>query len=223
MSIGNSWDTLLSDDFNSRHMKELSDILKKEYKEHSVLPDKNNIFRAFYLTPIENVKVVILGQDPYPNKKNATGLAFSTDSSVPIPLSLQNIYKEMKADLNIVPPTNGDLTYLAREGVLLLNSVLTVREGVSASHRNLGWEVFTDDVIRKISSYKEHLVFILWGEFAKGKKELINKENEHLIIESSHPSPFSASKGFFGSKPFSRTNDFLIKHGETPINWGNNG
>ena len=213
------WRELLKDDFESESMKKLTELIAQERIKNEVLPSKENVFRAFKLTPFEIVKVVILGQDPYPNKENATGLAFSVRRDTKLPQSLQNIYKEMVSDLNIVPHQTGDLSYLAEQGVFLLNSVLTVREGESGSHRNIGWEVFTDDVIRKLSNYKKNLVFILWGEWAKGKKTLINGNNGHLIIESSHPSPFSSSKGFFGSKPFSKTNQFLESVGVSPIRW----
>lgn len=213
------WQELLKDDFNSDTMRSLKNTLDIERKQYSVLPSQEYTFRAFMLTPLETVKIVILGQDPYPNRENATGLAFSVRRDTKLPQSLQNIYKEMASDLNIVPHQTGDLSYLAEQGVFLLNSVLTVREGDSGSHRNIGWEFFTDDVIRKLSNYKKNLVFILWGEWAKGKKTLINENNGHLIIESSHPSPFSASKGFFGSKPFSRTNQFLESVGVSPIRW----
>lgn len=217
--IKNDWDVLLGSDFESDNMKNLSHFLRSEYALSSVLPDKKDIFRAFYLTPPEKVKVVILGQDPYPNRVNATGLAFSVSPTTPLPLSLQNIYKEMKDDLGVEPPKTGDLTFWAEQGVLLLNAVLTVREGESGSHRGKGWELFTDAAIKKISEYKPNLVFILWGAYARAKKCLIAPDMGHLIIESSHPSPFSARSGFFGSRPFSRTNNFLIQHGQSPINW----
>lgn len=213
------WKELLKDDFESAPMERLNLALEEEREMYNILPETENVFRSFTLTPLEEVKVVILGQDPYPNRMNATGLAFSVNRDSSLPMSLQNIYKEMAQDLNIKPYETGDLSYLAKRGVFLLNSVLTVREGESGSHKNIGWQAFTDSVIRKLSSYKKNLVFILWGEYAKSKKPLINEENGHLIIESSHPSPFSAQRGFFGSKPFSKTNNFLESVGKSPIRW----
>ena len=219
--IGNNWDTLLKNDFESESYLQLREFLKEEYREKSILPDMNLIFNALKLTPPEQVSVVILGQDPYPTKGNAMGLSFSVNSYMPLPKSLQNIYSEIQSDLNINPPSNGDLTPWAKQGVLLLNSTLTVIEGHSASHSDKGWEILTDSIIKKISEYKKHIVFILWGRLARGKKRLISPNGGHLILESAHPSPLSAYNGFFGSRPFSKTNAFLIAHGKSPINWGN--
>ena len=194
--------------------------VEREYETTSVLPERENLFKAFALTAPEDVKVVILGQDPYPTKGNATGLAFSVSDGSKIPKSLENIYRELESDLHVKRPSNGNLEGWAKEGVLLLNSVLTVKEGKSASHQNWGWEEFTDGAIKSLSERKKHLVFILWGAYARRKNSLISPSNDHLVIESVHPSPLSAYNGFFGSKPFSRTNEFLKLHGIEPISWG---
>lgn len=187
-------------------------------KGQNTFPNKENTFKALELTPLENVKVVILGQDPYHGEGQANGLAFSVNKDIKIPPSLKNIYKELNTDLNIEIPTHGDLTHWAKQGVLLLNSVLTVEPGRPGSHANIGWERYTDQIIKQISTEKEHIVFILWGKYAESKKYLID-ESKHLTIISTHPSPFSARKGFFGSKPFSRANAFLIEKGMDPIDW----
>lgn len=220
VNIGNNWDNILKDDFSSDTYRKLRAFLVNEYRTKSILPKSGEIFKALVLTPPEKVKVVILGQDPYPSKDNAMGLAFSVKSTVPLPKSLINIYREIESDLNIKALPNGDLSPWAKQGVLLLNSSLTVVEGHSASHSGIGWETVTDDIIYKISRLKKHIVFILWGRFARAKKSLISESGEHLVIESAHPSPLSAYNGFFHSRPFSRTNAFLVSHGETPIIWG---
>lgn len=220
VNIGNTWDSILKDDFESDNYKRLRAFLVNEYRTKSILPDSSDIYKALVLTPPEKVKVVLLGQDPYPSKENAMGLAFSVKDNVPLPKSLINIYKEMETDLDVEPLPNGDLTPWAKQGVLLLNSSLTVREGQSASHSNIGWDVITDNIIYKISRFKKHIVFILWGRFARNKKPLISESGEHLILESAHPSPLSATSGFFGSHPFSKTNAFLLSHSESPIIWG---
>ncbi len=181
-------------------------------------PPKTNVFRAFELTPFENIKVVILGQDPYHGEGEANGLAFSVNKGIKLPPSLRNIYKELEEDLGIEAPKHGDLSDWAKEGVLLLNSILTVEKDKPASHRNVGWERYTDSIIKEISEKKEHIVFILWGNFAQSKEYLIDRK-KHIVIKSPHPSPFSARKGFFGSKPFSRTNQYLIRNNIKPINW----
>lgn len=183
-----------------------------------ICPPKQYIYYALELTPIPNTKVVILGQDPYHGKGEANGLAFSVNKGIKIPPSLRNIYKELNTDLNIPIPTHGDLTQWAKQGVLLLNSILTVEENKPGSHRNKGWEEYTNGIIKEISDTKEHIVFILWGKFAQSKKDLID-QNKHLIIESPHPSPFSARKGFLGSKPFSKTNKYLTDNGIQQIDW----
>ena len=194
-------------------------MIEHEYLLHTVFPPRNYIFNALKLTPYENVKVVIMGQDPYHGEGEAHGLSFSVQKGIKIPPSLQNIYKELKDDLGIPIRSEGDLTGWAKEGVLLLNAVLTVEKDKPASHRNYGWEKLTDYIIKVINLKKEPVVFILWGNFAKEKKALITNPI-HYVITSAHPSPLSASHGFFGSKPFSKCNQFLESKGITPINWG---
>ncbi len=216
--IGNKWDEILKDEFQKPYFKELMNFVDKEYKNKTVYPYYPNIFNALKYTDYDNVKVVILGQDPYHGMGEAHGLSFSVLEGVNKPPSLKNIFKELKNDLGIEEPKNGNLSSWTKEGVMLLNSVLTVEKDKPASHQNHGWETFTDAVIRKINEKKKPVVFILWGSFAKSKKAIITNKI-HCIIESAHPSPFSANKGFFGTKPFSRANDFLIKNGEKPINW----
>ena len=209
--IGNKWDEVLNEEYKKEYFINTIKYINKAYKERPIFPPKNYILRALSLTDYDDVKVVILGQDPYHGVGEANGLAFSVNNGVKLPPSLQNIYKELHSDLGIEIPNTGDLTCWAKEGVLLLNSVLTVEKDRPASHKNLGWEKFTDAIISKVNEKETPVVFILWGNFAKSKKFLItNKKN--LVIESSHPSPFSCSYGFFGSRPFSRTNDFLKKN-----------
>ena len=192
--------------------------LKKEYKEKTIYPKQNEVFNAFRYTDFNNVKVVILGQDPYHGPHQAEGLSFSVSNEVLKPPSLQNIFKELESDLGIQFPKANSLKPWARQGVLLLNAVLTVEEHKPTSHKDKGWEEFTDDIIKIINTKKDPVVFILWGAYARNKKSLITNPN-HLIIESAHPSPFSARNGFFGSKPFSRTNKFLKEHGIEEIDW----
>ena len=216
--IGNDWDKELSVVFNSPNFNRFYNNILKLYEKETIYPLKENIFNALKLTPFSNVKVVIVGQDPYHGENEAHGLSFSVQNGVKIPPSLKNIYKELYDDLKIVPSKSGDLTKWALQGVLLLNSVLTVKKDSPASHKNIGWEPFTDYVIRKINSKDKPVVFILWGNFAKSKKGLITNPI-HLIIESAHPSPFSANYGFFGSHPFSKTNNFLKKNNIQEIDW----
>ena len=216
--IGNSWDIYLKDEFNKDYFKEILKQVEKEYKEHTCYPPKNEIFNAFRYTTYENLKVVIIGQDPYHGEHQAEGLSFSVKNEVKRPPSLQNIFKELEDDLGIKIPDNNSLIPWAKEGVLLLNAVLTVEEKKPASHQMIGWETFTDEVIKIINKKEEPVVFILWGNFARNKKKLITNPN-HFIIESPHPSPFSAYNGFFGSKPFSKTNNFLKSKGIKEINW----
>lgn len=216
--IGNSWDEKLKIIWNSDGFKKFYSIIEDEYKKKDVFPPKNYIFNALKLTSYENVKVVIVGQDPYHGEKEAHGLSFSVQKGIKIPPSLQNIFKELKNDLNIDAPSNGDLTKWSKEGVLLLNAVLTVEKDKPASHKKLGWEKLTDYIIKLLNENNKPLVFILWGNFAKRKKSLITN-SKHLIIESSHPSPFAANYGFFGSKPFSRSNDFFKKNNIKEIDW----
>lgn len=209
--IGNDWDEKLNIVWQSNGFKKFLKIVEHEYETKTIFPPKNYIFNALKLTPYSNTKVVIVGQDPYHGEGEAHGLSFSVQKGVKIPPSLQNIYKELKDDLNIPISDKGDLTCWAKEGVLLLNSVLTVEKDKPASHKNLGWENFTDAIIKKINEKDTPVVFILWGNFAKSKKSLITNP-KHLVLESSHPSPFSCNYGFFGSRPFSKTNKFLKEH-----------
>ncbi len=216
--IGNSWDEILKDEYQKDYFKNIAMFINKEYREKTIFPPKSNILRAFKLTDYDNVKVVILGQDPYHGINEANGLAFSVSKGVRLPPSLQNIYKELYNDLGITVSTNGDLEKWAREGVLLLNSVFTVEKDKPASHKNIGWEQFSDEVIKKVNEKNTPVVFILWGSFAKSKAKYITNPI-HLVITSPHPSPFSAYSGFFGSKPFSRTNEFLRKNNMKEIDW----
>ena len=204
----NRFKTIVEIESQKEYYQKLHQIIEKEYETKTIYPPKQQIFRALNLCDFDDVKVVILGQDPYHEPHQANGLAFSVNDGIKLPPSLQNIYKELNSDLNIPISTKGDLTCWAKEGVLLLNTVLTVEKDKPASHKNLGWENFTDAIIKKINEKDTPVVFILWGNFAKSKKNLITNP-KHLIIESSHPSPFSCNYGFFGSRPFSRTNKFL--------------
>lgn len=206
--IGNKWDEILKEEYQKEYFKKIVTYINKAYKERQIFPPKSYILRALSLTDYDDVKVVILGQDPYHGLGEANGLAFAVNNGITLPPSLKNIYKELNSDLGLPIAKSGDLTCWAREGVLLLNSVLTVEKDKPASHKNLGWETFTDTIISKVNEKDTPVVFILWGNFAKSKKRLITNP-KHLVIESSHPSPFSCNYGFFGSKPFSRTNSFL--------------
>lgn len=214
----NDWENVLKDEFDKPYYQELRAFLRNEYATHMIYPKMTDIWTAFQLTSFKDVKVVILGQDPYHGPKQAHGMSFSVQPGVKIPPSLRNIFKELESDIGVPIPTEGMLTGWAEQGVLLLNTALTVREGAAASHRGKGWELFTDEVIRKLSMRNEPIVFILWGKHAQEKAMLIDR-NRHAIIESPHPSPFSASRGFFGSKPFSKTNEYLREWGEEPIDW----
>lgn len=216
--IGNDWDDVLKDLFQSELYLSIREFLKKEYSTRIIYPPMADIFNAFKYTPYSEVKAVILGQDPYHGEGQAHGLCFSVKDGVEPPPSLVNIYKELKSDLGIEPPRSGCLTKWAKQGVLLLNTTLTVRAGAANSHSKCGWQEFTDEVIRILAKREKPMVFLLWGANARAKKSLISGSN-HLILECAHPSPLSAFNGFFGCKHFSKTNDFLIKNGETPINW----
>lgn len=219
VKIEPSWKRALQAEFEQDYFCELTDFVKKEYQETTVYPPPRFIFHAFELTPFEQVKVVILGQDPYHEVGQANGLCFAVGSGTRLPPSLVNIYKEIKSDTRKEPVSKtGDLENWARQGVLLLNSTLTVRAHQAGSHQKRGWEEFTDAVVRVLAEQKEHLVFILWGAYAKKKGAVIDR-NKHLVIESAHPSPLSAYNGFFGSKPFSQANYYLFSHGELPIEW----
>ena len=216
--LGNDWDELLKEELEKEYFQKLFDFIKEQYKEKDIYPKMNEIFNAFRHTSYKDVKVVILGQDPYHGENEAEGLSFSVKVGIRKPPSLNNIFKELKEDLGYEYPKNGSLVKWADEGVLLLNSVLTVEKDKPASHRGRGWEQFTDSVIKKINDKQEPVVFILWGNYAKAKKELITNPN-HLVLESTHPSPYSASSGFFGSRPFSKTNNYLKSKGIKPIDW----
>ena len=219
VKIEASWAEQLGSYFESEKFQSLSDFIRSEYLSKTVYPKPENIFKAFWLTPFSEVKVVILGQDPYHGAGQAHGLCFSVADGIKPPPSLVNIYKELEADLGIKKDfSSGNLEDWARQGVFLLNAILTVVASTPASHQKLGWEEFTDHVIKTISARKEHVVFVLWGNYARAKKVLIDQA-KHLVIEAPHPSPFSAYSGFFGSKPFSQINCYLKQQGKAEINW----
>lgn len=215
MNIEASWKKILEDEIKKPYFKALTDFIKMEYSTGNVFPQQKDIFRSFDSCPFDMVRVVILGQDPYHGPDQANGLAFAVHSHISLPPSLKNIFKEIKSDMGYAPHADGDLIRWARQGVLLLNATLTVRAHTPGSHQKKGWEQFTDAAIRALSEKRQGIVFILWGNYAKKKGELIDR-NKHYVIESPHPSPFSAHSGFFGSKPFSKTNEFLK---ENPIDW----
>lgn len=216
--IGNDWDQILEVIWNSNGFKKFYNMIMNEYDKKIIYPPKDFIFNALKLTSYKDTKVVIVGQDPYHGEHQAHGLSFSVQKGVKIPPSLQNIYKELESDLGIPPRGDGDLTGWAKQGVLMLNAVLTVEKDKAASHRNLGWEPLTDYIIKTLNKKEESVVFILWGNFAKDKAKLVTNPNHYIII-SPHPSPLSAYSGFFGSKPFSKTNNYLVSKGLTPIDW----
>ncbi len=219
VKIEPSWKEILKDEFKKPYFKQLADFVRQEYSRYTCYPRGKDIFNAFKYTPFDEVKVVILGQDPYPNPGQAHGLCFSVPDGVPFPPSLENIFKELQNDLGIPVPQSGNLTRWAKQGVFLLNVVLTVRRGQPRSHAGKGWEIFTNEVIKKISGLKENVVFLLWGGDAKKKIPLIDA-SKHLVLTSGHPSPLSANKGYwFGNKHFSKTNDFLISRGLNPVEW----
>lgn len=227
IKIEPSWAKKLNGEFEKEYFAALTEFVKKEYREGKVYPAPKNIFKAFDLCPFDKVKVVILGQDPYHGAGQANGLAFAVDEETQVPPSLQNIFKEIVSDLGdrakseeVLRPAgrSGDLTRWARQSVLLLNATLTVRAHQAGSHQQKGWELFTDAVINVLSKEREHIVFMLWGNYAKQKGAHINR-SKHLVLEAPHPSPFSASSGFFGCKHFSKANDYLIAHNKTPIDW----
>ncbi|MBP9841401.1 MAG: uracil-DNA glycosylase [Simkaniaceae bacterium] len=223
MSIEKSWGDQLKEEMEKGYIASLKQFLLQEEQEgHSVFPDKEMIFYAFKKTPFEKVKVVILGQDPYHGRGQAHGLSFSVKGGIKIPPSLRNIYQERERDLGIPPSSEGCLEKWADQGVLLLNSTLTVREKEPMSHHGKGWELFTDAVIKKLAERKDPLVFLLWGKSAASKCDrfLESMEHPHLILKAPHPSPYSASSGFFGCRHFSKTNESLKKWGKTPIDWG---
>ena len=213
----NYWDAVLKEEYEKNYFKNIAMFINKEYKEKIVYPPKRDILRALKLTDYNDVKVVILGQDPYHGENEANGLSFSVNEGIKLPPSLKNIYKELYDDLGITK-TTGDLTSWANQGVLLLNSVLTVLKDTPTSHSKIGWQEYTDAIIRKLNEREKTIVFILWGNYARSKKNLITNKR-HYIIESTHPSPFSANSGFFGSRPFSKTNEFLKKNNIKEIEW----
>ena len=216
--IDESWKKRLQSEFEAPYFKELTDFVRQEYATTRVYPPGSQMFAAFDACPFEQVKVVILGQDPYHEPGQAHGLCFSVNDGVPFPPSLQNIFKEIHDDLGTPIPTSGNLTRWAQQGVLLLNATLTVRAHQAGSHQNKGWEQFTDAVIHALAQERDHLVFILWGSYAQRKGDFIDR-NRHLVLQSPHPSPLSAHRGFFGNRHFSRANEYLQAHGITPIQW----
>ena len=218
VKIESSWKEKLQPEFEKSYFVELVGFVKNEYTSKTVYPPGKLIFNAFDQCPFDQVKVVILGQDPYHEPGQAHGLCFSVNDGVQFPPSLQNIFKEIEADLGIRPPQTGNLLRWAQQGVLLLNATLTVRAHSAGSHQNKGWEMFTDAVIHCIAERKEHVVFILWGSYAQKKGEFINP-NKHLVLKSPHPSPLSAHRGFFGNRHFSKANDYLRQTGQEPIQW----
>lgn len=219
VKIENSWKTVLREEFDKDYFVRLTEFVREEYRTaEAVFPPGNKIFAAFDATPFDEVKVVILGQDPYHNYGQANGLCFSVGDSVQMPPSLVNIFKEVNADTGAPIPTSGDLTRWARQGVLLLNATLTVRAHQAASHQGRGWEQFTDAAVAALSARREQLVFLLWGNYAKRKGAVIDR-SKHFVLESAHPSPLSAYHGFFGNHHFSRANAYLVEHGKTPIVW----
>ena len=219
INLESSWLKVLKDEFEKPYMKNLSIFLNSEKKNNKIIyPPGSKIFNALNLTPFTSVKVIILGQDPYHGQNQANGLSFSVEIGNKIPPSLQNIFKELNSDLNISPSQHGDLSNWAKQGVLLLNTILTVESSKPSSHSNKGWEIFTDIILHSLSSLKDNLVFILWGKKAQEKISLID-ESKHKILKSTHPSPYSANNGFFGSQPFSKTNFFLESKKIDKINW----
>ena len=218
VEIEESWRERLQGEFDKPYFEQLTAFVRQEYMQRVVYPPAKLIFNAFNLCPFHRVKVVLIGQDPYHGPGQAQGLCFSVNEGVKFPPSLVNIFKELESDLGVPTPRSGSLVHWARQGVFLLNATLTVREHEAGSHQNRGWEEFTDAVIRCLATEREHLVFILWGSYAQRKGAFIDR-SRHLVITSPHPSPLSAYHGFFGTKPFSRTNDYLVANGQEPIQW----
>ena len=213
-----TWNEILAEEMQKDYYQELQAFVQKRRAEVRVFPEEKNVFNALELTPFESVKVVILGQDPYHGFGQAHGLSFSVQKGTPLPPSLKNIYKELQEDIGGELPTEGDLSHWAKQGVLLLNTVLTVEEGNANSHKGMGWERLTNRLIESLNELKHPVIFILWGKPAQDKEKLITNPN-HVILKAPHPSPLSAYRGFFGSKPFSKVNDILIQQGQTPIRW----
>ncbi len=218
VKIDESWRVLLQDEFDKPYFQQLTEFVKQEYQTNVVYPEGKNIFNAFNLCPFNNIKVVIIGQDPYHEPNQAHGLCFSVQDGVAFPPSLQNIFKEISTDIGTPVPQSGNLERWAKQGVFLLNSILTVRAHEAASHAGKGWETFTDKVIEVISKNADHVVFLLWGSYAKNKGKVIDT-SKHLILSTVHPSPLSVYRGFWGCKHFSKANEWLSQHGKSPINW----
>ena len=219
VKIEQSWKDVLSEEFEKDYFKNLTDFVRNEYLSgKTIYPEPKNIFNAFNLCPLSQVKVVIIGQDPYHEPGQAHGLCFSVQNGCDFPPSLQNIYKEIESDLGHKSITSGDLSAWAKQGVLLLNSTLTVQAHIAASHSGKGWEIFTDAVIKAVAQNRKNVVYLLWGSFAQKKAEFVDSQN-NLILKSAHPSPLSAYRGFFGNHHFSQTNEYLIKHNEQAIDW----
>ncbi|WP_394861901.1 uracil-DNA glycosylase [Paraclostridium bifermentans] len=218
VNIGNDWDEILKGEFEKPYYLKLREFLKEEYKNNIIYPDMHDIFNALKYTAYKDTKVLILGQDPYHGENQAHGLAFSVKPGVKTPPSLLNMYKELNSEFECFIPNNGFLVPWTKQGILLLNTALTVRAHEANSHKGKGWETFTDHIIETLNLRQDPVIFVLWGNNARSKKKLIDT-NRHYIIESAHPSPLSASRGFFGSKPFSQVNDILIKLGKEPIDW----
>ena len=218
VKIEDSWKELLQSEFDKPYFLDLANFVRAEYQTNVVYPPARQIFSAFDRCPVDSLKVVIIGQDPYHGHRQANGLCFSVNDGISQPPSLQNIFKEIYTDLGIAIPVSGNLERWAIQGVLLLNAILTVRRSSAGSHRDKGWEVFTDSVIRKVSQEKEKVVFMLWGAYAQEKQQLVDAD-KHLVLKSAHPSPFSADRGFFGNKHFSKTNEYLVDKGKQPIEW----
>lgn len=216
--LSNDWDLLLAEQFSLPYYIQLRDFLNSEYATKTIYPPLEDVFNALHYTPFSEVKVVILGQDPYHGPNQAHGLSFSVQKDVNIPPSLRNMFKELATDIGCATAPHGNLTAWARQGVLLLNSVLTVQQGKAHAHKGKGWEVFTDHIIQTLNAKEEPIVYILWGNAAKQKAKLIDTE-KHYIVSSVHPSPLSAYRGFFGSRPFSKTNEILVETGQQPITW----
>ena len=213
-----TWNEILAEEMQKNYYQELQAFVQKRRAEVRVFPEEKNVFNALELTPFESVKVVILGQDPYHGFGQAHGLSFSVQKGIPLPPSLKNIYKELQEDIGGELPTEGDLSHWAKQGVLLLNTVLTVEEGNANSHKGMGWERLTNRLIESLNKLKHPVIFILWGKPAQDKEKLITNPN-HVLLKAPHPSPLSAYRGFFGSKPFSRVNDILMQQGQSPIRW----
>jgi uracil-DNA glycosylase len=218
VKIEDGWKTVLTEEFEKDYFSELTNFVRNEYKTQTIYPPAKLIFNAFDQCPFDKLKVVILGQDPYHGPGQAHGLCFSVNDGIDFPPSLRNIFKELKNDVGKEIPPSGNLTGWAKQGVLLINATLTVRANLAGSHQNQGWEQFTDAVINKINEEKQHVVFILWGNYAISKAKFID-QNKHLVLSSVHPSPLSASRGFFGNHHFSRTNEFLSENGMEPVKW----